>query len=855
MAKHLLRILKKIKGRSPDELRVRLGQALAAYGERAGWSSQARLPCDEALFRMLDASRISGRTLSAESLLAHFRTRTVPRFFAAFDNQEKTVHLLRETLGPHAEKGVIERARRLSAGHFDLLGLHDLHFGEPVDWHLEPVSGKRASLVHWSRIDFLNAAQVGDNKIVWELNRHQHFLTLGRAYWYTRDERFAQTFVAHLSGWMNQNPPKLGINWVSSLEIAFRAISWLWSFYFFKNSPLLTPPLFLRAWKFLYLHARHLETYLSTYFSPNTHLTGEALGLYYLGTLLPEFRRAASWRSSGKRILLRELHRHVQPDGVYFEQSSYYQRYTTDFYAHLYILSRLNGEPAGPDLEVKYAALLDHLVHLTRPDGSTPLFGDDDGGRFVPLDEREANDFRAALSTGAVALARPDYKYVAGEPAEETLWLLGDEGRRAYDRLDPRPPLHDSRAFSDGGYYVMRDGWARDSNYLLVDCGPHGILNCGHAHADVLSLELAAGGRTLLVDPGTYTYTGSPELRDSFRSAGAHNTLTIDDQSSSVPDRTFSWKNVARARPLCWTSHKRFDYFSGTHDGYARLATPAAHRRSILFLKRNYWIVRDRVQTNGAHRYDLHFHFAADANPIIETEAGVMAVRERKHDQPGLEILAFGGGGVWRREDGWVSTCYGARSPASVLVFSTRGASNQEFVTFLVPRAAQALKAQIQEIEARGGRAFEVWDGKVRDVLLLGTGFRVEAAPIVSDFEWTWARLAPDPGKPSELVLLSGSFLSLGGREIFRAAGRASFLVIRCLGEQAIVETDVCGDLNLQPLGASRITLNGEAIPVKREGAQRVAAGLHADGGGSAAGRGTSRDQGACLISWDPDVS
>ena len=142
-------------------------------------------------------------------------------------------------------------------------------------------------------MNYLDAAVTGDKKIVWELNRHQYFITLGQAYWLTGDQRYAQTFVSHLDSWMDQNPPKLGINWASSLEVAFRSISWLWALYFFKDSPALTAPTFLRTLKFLYLQARHLETYLSTYFSPNTHLTGEALGLFYLGTLLPEFRRRA----------------------------------------------------------------------------------------------------------------------------------------------------------------------------------------------------------------------------------------------------------------------------------------------------------------------------------------------------------------------------------------------------------------------------------------------------------------------------------------------------------------------------------------------------------------------------------
>src|SRR6185295_19288358 len=191
---------------------------------------------------------------------------------------------------------------------------------------------------------------------------------LGQAYWLTGNEKYATVFVSHLSSWMDQNPPKIGINWASSLEVALRSISWLWAFYYFKNSPALDSQTFARAIKFLYLNARHLETYLSTYFSPNTHLTGEALGLFYLGTLLPEFKEAARWRAKGQEILVQQLARQVKPDGVYFEQSSYYHRYTADFYTHLLVLSRRSGRADETELngnvEDKLKTLLDHLMYI-----------------------------------------------------------------------------------------------------------------------------------------------------------------------------------------------------------------------------------------------------------------------------------------------------------------------------------------------------------------------------------------------------------------------------------------------------------------------------------------------------------
>ncbi|MEP6913686.1 MAG: heparinase II/III family protein, partial [bacterium] len=417
--------LKKLKNLSWDELHVRSAQKLAAWQEQLR-SSLNQVPDDSALSKLLNGKPNGNVYSSPAEFVTHFRTRSTPQFFAGLANREATVAQLRQTW-PEEEGRILEQANRILEGRFDLLGysgVRSLSFGEPIDWHLEPISKKSTPLVHWSRLDFLDTEVAGDKKIIWELNRHQYFSTLGQAYWLTDDEKYAERFAEHATSWMDQNPPKRGINWASSLEVAFRSISWLWAMHFFRDSPVLTPKLFGDLLKFLYLQARHLETYLSTYFSPNTHLTGEALGLFYLGTLLPEFAEADRWKATGRQILIDELERHVKPDGVYFEQSSYYHRYTADFYTHFLILARTNGESLPDAVECKLEALLNHLMYITRPDGTTPLFGDDDGGRLVVLDRRRRNDFRAALSNGAALFMRPDYKFVAGGPAEETLWLL-----------------------------------------------------------------------------------------------------------------------------------------------------------------------------------------------------------------------------------------------------------------------------------------------------------------------------------------------------------------------------------------------------------------------------------------------
>ncbi len=801
--------LGKLKGRSLAELRVRGLQAASALAERGGLSPLARVPDDVAFFRLFDPARIPGGALSAETLLAHFRTRTTPRFCAAFAEPAATRVALRQRFAPRNETILLARARKIVSGQFDLLGLTDLSFGSPINWQLEPVTGKRAPLVHWSRIDYLDPAAAGDKKVTWELSRQQYFQTLGRAYWYTGDEAFAATFVAHACAWMEGNPPKLGINWASSLEVSFRLMSWLWALYFFRASAQLTPPFFARLLKFIYLHARHLETYLSTYFSPNTHLTGEALGLVYAGTLFPEFRAAQRWRATGERIMRAQLERQIRPDGVYFEQSTYYQRYTADFYLHLAVLAEVNDAPPNPQLRGKLNALLDFLMHATRPDGTTPFFGDDDGGRLALLDDSAANDFRSTLATGAALSGRGDYKFVAGAATEETLWLTGPAGLRRFDELAAKIPAQDSRAFTDGGYYVMRDGWARDANYMLLDCGPHGDLGA-HAHADVLSFDMAARGRTLLVDPGTYTYTGARELRDHFRTTAAHNTLTIDGQSSSVPAGPFSWQQTARATAHKWESYPRYDFFAGAHDGYARLASPATHARDVLFLKGDYWLVHDRVETAGAHAYQLNFHYAPGAEPALEVDDDGAALRTAPDEQPGCDVFAFGGDGNWNCADGWVSSCYAARTPARVCTYSVTGAGQQEFVTLLIPRAVAAVKTRARMIAATGGRAFELDVAGWRDYAAIKDSSVVAFARFTTDCAWAWVRFAcADAAAPVELILLDGSFFQMDGREVVRASARVGSVVARRVGEEWYVESDAGDDLFVALDGAARVRLNG----------------------------------------------
>ncbi len=812
-------VIGKLMDCSFDEARVRAVQRLASLGERCGLTGDIAVPGDAAFL-----CKFAVPLRSAEALLEALLSEAPSGPVTGLRNLSATAALLREI----CQAGSLADAEAILHNQFLLFGRQDYHFGDPVDWHLEPCAGRVVPRRHWSRIDFLDAAVAGDKKIVWELNRQQYLLTLGRAYARTADDRYAGAFIDHVQAWMAANPPKLGINWASALEVSYRSIAWLWALMLFRSSPRLTPQALLRILKQITLNGRHVETYLSTYFSPNTHLTGEALGLYYIGTFLPFLPEADRWRSTGRAILLQQLARQVRGDGTYFENATYYHRYTLDIYVHFAVLARGRGEPLESAALVRIEALADALAALVKPDGTHGFFGDDDGGRLLPLDCAAPNDFRPALCNAAVLFDRADFRAIAGPPAEETVWLFGPQAAAQYRDVAHGAPPSRSRALREGGLFVMRDGGGQGANHLVIDCGPHGALNCGHAHADALAFELVARGRSLLMDAGTFTYSGSRDMRRNFRSTAYHNAFTVDRASSSEPAGPFSWSSVARCGLLDWSSSDLFDVFEGEHDGFRRLADPVSYRRSLLFIKHGYWILRDRAVSAGTHDYAQHFHFSPDAAPRLVPAAvgGAAACCERTPGVAGLDIVTFAPTGAWSLEDGWVSTRYADRRPAKTAVFSAAGTASVDFVTFLLPRPADSEGSLPEPLAARAGRAFVLRDGGGRrglDLFLIGDDAGVAAAGVASDAAWLWLRRRG--GLPDSLVMSGGSRIDVDGETLFSSPSARTLVIRRDAGD-LVVEGEAGGSFEIRTLGCPSIRLGGRRFEVAGRSVVRFVDGM-----------------------------
>jgi hypothetical protein len=204
-------------------------------------------------------------------------------------------------------------------------------------------------------------------------------------------------------------------------------------------------------------------------------------------------------------------------------------------------------------------------------------------------------------------------------------------------------------------------------------------MNAGHAHADLLSLTASAGGRHLLVDPGTFSYPG-PE-RNAFRGGGAHNTVLVNGAGTSVPaEGAFQWEATADGRPLAWEAGEALVHFEGTHDGFAALAAGVSHRRAVLLIPGLGWVVRDRVEAAVEHVVRAHWHLA----PGLAPAAGTRVVDADGSAVLTLAAFAHGRPAALRAEAAWVSPRYGARVASTRLVCEERLPAGAHDLVFLV---------------------------------------------------------------------------------------------------------------------------------------------------------------------------
>jgi hypothetical protein len=780
-------LLRRLARSSPRELIDRGTERLTIAAERvrvAGglehWNRRDLARCLHAAGPNLTEARraleAADWTEAEAHLQRHFGQR--PRRFPIDVSRREPIVSAIVRRFPSAPREAADRADHVLAGRVDLLAYRHLRVqhgaGEgDVDWHADPVHDRRAPGDFWHRVRFLDPS-IGDHKVIWELNRHQHWLALGRAAWLNGRAEYGRRFADELESWLRTNPPLWGINWASMLELGFRSLSWLWALHFFNDCVPIDGGGSDRPWRVGLLlgidrQLRHVERHLSTYFSPNTHLLGEGLALYVAGRTLPELVSAARWEDKGRHILLREAHRQVNADGGHAERSAHYHRYALDFYLLALSIARITEDPVASAFEEVTGRLAGFCRAIAGDDGRLPMLGDDDGGLLFPICRRDPADAGDSLALAAALLGRPEL--AIGEAPEEVYWMLGGEPPPA-----PAGGAIGSAIFPDTGYAALRSS----HSHAVLDVGVHGFLNGGHAHADALALVLSLGGRPLLVDPGTATYTMDPELRDRFRSSAMHNTVQLDGRPQSVPAGPFHWRSRADARLDLRRAAADFEIVEGSHDGYQ----PAVHRRAVTRAG-DLWLVVDHVLDTARHDVQVHWHL--EPRWTLEREEGsAVSFRHADGFRAGLASTARGRD-VFRGVPqglGWYAPIYGLAVPSLTLRHSDGGPSPLTLMTAIAPDPAATLTIEALAVSAERHDGWHraaglVHHGATRVVALFAAPITAAAGPrslqhvsaedgaeLVTDARAALLALAPS-GAPLSLHVIDATIVMWSGSPAF----------------------------------------------------------------------------------------
>jgi hypothetical protein len=577
------------------------------------------------------------------------------------------------------------------AHRFDVLGSGTVELGPAVDWHADFTTGHRWPLAFYQDVPVRQPGS--DPKVPWELSRGHHLLTLARAARLFGDERYADGLESSLVSWLDANPPGLGINWTCPMEVAIRAVNWIFALSTVEGFRRLSPALRERVVRALQVHGRHVAANLEgTPLLRGNHYLADVSGLFVLGCVLRGDAAASRWRRAARRALEGAIRQQVHEDGVGFEASLPYHGLALELFLVARAVAGWAGVPFSGGFDDRLGCMLAASAALRHPSGRMPQFGDCDSGRVLPAGTARPATHDSLLWLGAAVIGR---RHLDGNPDPEVAWTLGlDAWRRA--AAAPAAPAG-RRAFPAGGAYVLTGG----GTHCVVRCGGVGQNGRGgHAHNDLLSFELSLGGVPVVVDRGTYCYTSDPDERDRFRSTAFHSTVRLDGQEQRplLRDEVFRLPDAAAFRVEEADVDAVVARLTCAHDGYLRLDPPAAHRRTFeLDRASGSLAIRDRLAGEGARLVESFLHLAPGTRVRRLGDAPQLALERRGAS---VELRADGFDEV-EVVDGVHSEQYGVREPAPVVVARAARRLPCQLGFVLVPSSSRSRTAgQLPAVEA-----------------------------------------------------------------------------------------------------------------------------------------------------------
>jgi hypothetical protein len=316
-------------------------------------------------------------------------------------------------------RGRINSANLISSRH--IWRLTDSGY-QPIDWQLDVKSGYRWRESQWSADTPIGELPGVDVKLPWELARMQHLAVLAWAYGLARDGMdglrpeswYVAAFRNQILDFIATNPPRFGINWRCTMDVAIRAANWVVAHDLLRSLGARFDEAFTAAFKAsLVDHGRHIVRHLERYpEGRGNHYLADIAGLAFIAAALPRSRESDSWLAFAAQELRAETAYQFGADGANFEASTSYHRLSAEMvlFASALIVGlppekqaalveaesaalrtrppqRLasNRAALGPEHFARLALAAEFSRAVTKPGGRVAQIGDNDSGRFLKL--------------------------------------------------------------------------------------------------------------------------------------------------------------------------------------------------------------------------------------------------------------------------------------------------------------------------------------------------------------------------------------------------------------------------------------------------------------------------------------
>ena len=532
---------------------------------------------------------------------------------------------------------------------------------------IQNIKGK-VPLLNDGHRDWYYKGPNNDKEWAWLSNRHSQLSGIFSTYLETGNPKYAEYIDLFLRDFIIKSMPypaiKSGTSVWRGLEVAARAKVWSRIFYGMINSEYISPATQLLMLASLPDHAH----YNRNFHSSNNWLTMEISALATVAANFPEYKKSNEWLDYAIATMSESMKGQVYADGVQTELTSHYHNVSLiNFELFKDICDRANKEL--PDyFNNTIEAMYSYVSHVVRPSGFRILNNDGDKG--------SDRDF---ILKGAKKFNHPEWEYIATNGASGI-----------------KPSDGPSYFYPWAGHFISRSGYDANAQWSFFDMGPWGS---GHQHNDKLHISISAYGRDLLVDSGRFAYTG--EVAEKFRpyakGTAGHNSILIDQKGQTAGPKLAEEPIGANYFKIA----DDFDYATNSFDEFIDVEGKAKHTRAVLYVRGEFWVVVDRIDTDRPRKIDAFWHWhpesvvQKDGSTVKTTNEfgnlAVIPVSKQKFD------IKFIKGQETPEIQGWYSPEYNLFEPNTTANYSTHINSDSTVVWLLVPSEKETpnIKAKI----------------------------------------------------------------------------------------------------------------------------------------------------------------